>query len=237
MRPRPFDPVARERRCIELLRQMQSARFVLIGGYAVSSYGLIRFSVDLDIVVGAPDVDLIRTVLQREGLEKDDDVTGAAPSGISFERWSDGLVSVDLLVGGVFDRRSGARFAVELVAAGASDRRISGRTASIDASARVAAPETLVVLKLCAGRRVDLRDVAILSRLNLSAAAMKTLITSSPGNAVLHSIEGLEQALPTPQFRDSLKGEFMMKDKRFEECIASARRLCTAIRGLVSTLP
>ena len=237
MRPRRVDPVARERRGIELLRIMGHTRFVLIGGYAVSSYGLPRFSVDLDIVVRATDVEPIRALLRKEGLDKDRDLRGVVPSTISFEAWSDGLIGVDLLIDEVVDRRSGAIFPIELVERGASNRLVSGRGASVNASVNVAAPETLLMLKLCAGRLVDLRDVAILSRLDLSPEKMKRLASAAPRDALLQTTERLERALLTREFKDSLKGEFMMKERRFEECVASTRRMCETIRGIVSALP
>ncbi len=237
MRPRRFDPLARERRCIELLQKMAGIRLVLIGGYAVSSYGLPRFSVDLDIVIRTTDAESIRVLLRQEELERDVDVKGVVPSRVSFERWSDGLVSVDLLLDGVFDRRSGAIFPIEIVETGTSSRLVTGRGATINASATVAAPETLVILKLCAGRLVDLRDIAILSRLSLSPEKLKHLSSVAPRDAMLQATERLERALLTREFKDSLKGEFMMKEQRFDECVASARKMCETIRGIASSLP
>ena len=54
---------------------------------------------------------------------------------------------------------------------------------------------------------------------------------------MLQTTERLERALLTREFKDSLKGEFMMKERRFEECVASTRRMCETIRGIVSALP
>ena len=237
MRPRRVDPLARERRCIELLEKIAGIRLVLIGGYAVSSYGLPRFSVDLDIVVRTTDAESVRVVLRKEGLERDVDVKGVAPSPVSFERWSDGLVSVDLLINGVFDRRSGAVFPIEIVETGTSIRLVMGRGASSTASATVAAPETLLILKLCAGRLVDLRDVAILSRLNISPERVEQLSSVAPRDALIRTTERLERALLTREFKDSLKGEFEMKERRFEEYVISTRRICETIRGIASSLP
>jgi hypothetical protein len=234
MSPVRPDPVARERRCFELLEAIKGSRAILIGGYAVSSYGLPRFSVDLDLVVHEADAEKLRGMLQNQGLKKKRDRDGAGQVAGGFEQWSDGLVSVDMLINGVSDRRSGASFKFATIEESAANRTFTGRAATASATAKVAAPETLIVLKLCAGRLVDIRDIAILSRLELRWDSIEQLVSLAPADAIMRTLDRLTFALGTLEFKDSFKGEFMMKEPRYQECVASAKRLCDVVRRQVS---
>jgi len=228
------DPGARERRCFELLEAIQGSRAVLIGGYAVSSYGLPRFSVDLDLVVHKSDTENLRAILRDHSLTMMKSRPGGEQFTGAFEQWSDGLVSVDLLIDGVADRRSGASFDFETIEETASNQTFTGRAVPTSATARVAAPETLIVLKLCAGRLVDLRDVAILSRLKLQSEVLGRLLLIAPADAISRTIDRLASALSTQEFKDSFKGEFRMKEPKFQEYLASAKGLCEIVRGQIS---
>jgi len=43
---------AREKVCFDVLKLLEkNESYVVIGGYAVSSYGFLRFSIDLDFVI------------------------------------------------------------------------------------------------------------------------------------------------------------------------------------------
>src|SRR3972149_106169 len=84
---------------------------VLVGGSEISSYWFPRFSVDLDLVLPASEVDGVRTVLRPRGFVRDADRDGTGILRGRFERWirRDGAlpVSVDMMVDGIADRVSG----------------------------------------------------------------------------------------------------------------------------------
>src|SRR3990170_5001845 len=83
---RPQD-LARERTCFEVLRSLAGRTFVLVGGFAISAYGFRRFSVDLDLVLPASEVDGVRTVLRPRGFVRDADRDGTGMLRGRFERW------------------------------------------------------------------------------------------------------------------------------------------------------
>ena len=53
----------REREIFETLKKIKDSEFVLIGGYAVTSYTLPRFSVDCDIVL--KDIDELKKISKK----------------------------------------------------------------------------------------------------------------------------------------------------------------------------
>jgi hypothetical protein len=53
----------REEGCFDILVSFQAEEAILIGGYAISAYGLSRFSVDLDLVTAEATADRLRAVL------------------------------------------------------------------------------------------------------------------------------------------------------------------------------
>lgn len=91
----------REKACMDLLAKLPK-KFVLIGGYAVSSFDFPRFSVDLDLVIKESDLQEFTDVLSVEGfsIAQEANEFSMVYKGqfIRFEKKVSGLpVSADLL--------------------------------------------------------------------------------------------------------------------------------------------
>lgn len=125
----------REAAIFALLQQIAKYEWVLIGGYAVNAYTLPRFSVDCDIVVrGETALRPIIAVLERNGFKEQNTEREALPYGGKFLRYERDIgermrVSMDIIVGNIFDRQSGVVFAADWVFAN-SAMRLSMRTSS-----------------------------------------------------------------------------------------------------------
>jgi len=229
---RPHD-LEQERAGFALLRRFREAEAVLVGGYAVSAYGPPRFSLDLDFVVPAAALPGIRGLLQSADLARIRNWEGAAAFAGRAERWSRGEeaipLSVDLLIDGISDRVSGASHPYASVRHGARRVIVRGLDPSSEAEALVAAPEVLVALKLEAGRRVDLRDLAVLAGTDLDVERIATFLRRDRRGVLLEHLDALAAALARRDFQDSLKGVYMIDDRAF-------RRVANRTEGLVRDL-
>jgi len=229
MRPQDLE---RERAGFALLRRFRETEAVLVGGYAVSAYGPPRFSLDLDFVVPASALPGVRGLLQSADLARIRNWEGGAVLAGRAERWSRGEeaipLSVDLLIDGISDRVSGASHPYASVRRGARRVIVRGLDPSSEAEALVAAPEVLVALKLEAGRRVDLRDLAVLAGTDLDVERIATFLRRDRRGVLLEHL-ALAAALARRDFQDSLKGVYMLDERAF-------RRVANRTEGLVRDL-
>src|SRR6266545_4050292 len=227
MRPQDLE---RERAAFALLRRFRGAEAVLVGGYAVSAYGLPRFSLDLDFVVPASALPGIRGLLKSADLTRIRNWEGGAVFAGRAERWSRGEeavpLAVDLLIDGVLDRVSGASHPYASVRRGARRLIVRGLDPSSEARA-------LVALKLEAGRRVDLRDLAVLAGTDLDLERVATLVRDDRRDVLLKHLDALAAALVRRDFQDSLKGVYMLDERAFRRV---ANRTEGLLRGLRAAL-
>ena len=222
---RPQD-LARERTCFEVLRSLAGRTFVLVGGFAISAYGFRRFSVDLDLVLPASEVDEVRTVLRPRGFVRDADRDGTGILRGRFERWirRDGVlpVSVDMMVDGIADRVSGVVRSFQELRDRATIRRVAGIDSESWADAPVPDRETLLALKIQTGRPVDLRDVAVLAKGALDMEALWGLLSPCPPELLRDHLTRLRAALGTREFQDSVKGVFVLTEPTYREIVRTA---------------
>jgi len=227
MRP---DPLARERTCIEVLRELEGAELVLIGGYAVSTFGPARESVDIDLVLPSRAVPAVRTVLERREFLQEERRIGTDAFAGRVERWTLGTaplpVGADLLIDGVSDRVSGVTHSFEGLRGHAHTRTVSNRDRSLTASVPVADAEALIGLKLPVGRLVDLRDVAVLAAEPLRIDVVDEFLKSCPRDILVRNVGKLRSALSAQNFRDSLKGVYRLDERTFERYARAAKALC-----------
>ena len=236
---RPED-LQRERACFALLRSLEARDAVLVDGYAVSAYGLPRFSVDVDLVLPGSTLRRFRPILKAAGLVRVREWRGGAAFAGCAERWSRGEgpmpVSVDLLVDGISDRVSGAAHSFAAVRRGATRRVVRGLGPSSEARALVAAPEVLIGLKLEAGRRVDLRDIAVLSGADWRLEGIVSFLRGVRTDVLREHVEALGRALGQREFQDSLKGVYMLDERAFTRYADRARALVLALRGALARI-
>ena len=96
----------REKECFDFLKQIpKQNEYVVIGGYAVTSFGFPRFSVDLDITIPGNELSFFKKLLSENDFNLKINKEDLAYSG-RFERYEKGLISIDLLINGVQSRQT-----------------------------------------------------------------------------------------------------------------------------------
>lgn len=230
MRPKDLE---RERTCFRVLRAVSERECILIGGYAVSAFGPSRFSVDLDLVLPPAELSRLQEILRAHEYAQREDKPKKRPLRASFEKWIRGggelPASVDLLIGGVTDRVSGVTRSFDELRSRSSRRRVKGIDSESWADPLVPDIEALLALKLQVGRVVDLRDAVVLSRGPLDITTLIELLRPCPWAILEVHLRRIMAALPTQEFRDSLKGVFVLDEREFQEYAKSAGAMCVGL--------
>src|SRR3989338_8478422 len=155
------DILNRERKCFEVLNSLGSIKYVLVGGYAVSSFDFPRLSVDLDIVVPASEISIIKALLVKMGFSKTEERSGfdKVYSG-RFERYNISAelpAAVDLLVNSITSRQTGFSYSFDYLLRNSEIREIRGWNQSLKSRNRVADREMLLALKINSMSMADKR--------------------------------------------------------------------------------
>ena len=137
--------------------------FVVIGGYAISTYKK-RFSVDLDVVIKEADFLNFEKLLLKEGYsinyEKEIDVL----YGENFKRFVKKMnnlpVYVDLLINGLVSRTTNASWSFESIDKNSQKRKLN------NLEFLTPAKELLTSMKIHSGRLSDVRDIIVLMPCN-----------------------------------------------------------------------
>jgi hypothetical protein len=197
----------------------EKLEFVIVGGYAVSSYKH-RFSVDADIVIQSKDLEKFETVLKREkftkGYEKDLD----NPYSSKFMRYQKGLASVDLLIDAIASRTTNACFSYELLLNNSSKRKIIGIEKEV--LAMVPSKEMIIVMKIHSGRLTDFRDVAALAK-DSNTETIKKFIFIGNLKVLKANLDHLNKIVYDKNFVDSFKGVFI--EKKFDVDLKQVERI------------
>jgi hypothetical protein len=228
----------RERLCLELLRKLPQ-KFVLIGGYAASSFDFPRFSVDLDLVIRGKDVELFSGILKREGfrLVKDLGDFSKFYKGriMKFEKKVDVLpVSVDLFVDMIQARQTDAAYSFEYLWKNSEIRKVVGIGVKDDVEARVASREMLIALKINSMRMADQRDIISLCNGSIDVTKVLTHLKRVDKEKILNHIDILVTTLEKPESKDSIKGVFGISDQVYKRIIDKAKKEILSIRKGIS---
>ncbi len=158
----------REKEIFTILKNLHEQDFVLIGGYAVNTYTIPRFSVDCDIVVMGKEKlsEIGKILVENKYILREVDKTASGYYG-EFVRYEKELayqfkVSMDILVNAVLDRRSNATFAASWVFENSEKRILRGKTINEEISLRIINSNALIAMKTVACRSTDIRDVFML---------------------------------------------------------------------------
>ena len=138
----------REKECFTFLKLIpKEKKYVIIGDYAVSSFGFPRFSVDLDIAIPENELFFFKELISKNGYEfvigKDD----LAYSG-KFERYTKDLVSIDLLINGVQSRQTGYHYSFQYIFKNSQIRETSGWNQTNKVKVRIAKKEMFTPLAI-----------------------------------------------------------------------------------------
>jgi hypothetical protein len=211
----------REKEIFETLKKIKDSEFVLIGGYAVTSYTLPRFSVDCDIVLkNTAELEEISKSLIEIGYKKEKiDKTKISYDG-NFERYEKVLannfkVSIDILINEVLDRQTGISFPAEWIFENSEFRNVKGKTIKEELKLMVANPDALTAMKISACRTNDIRDVFMLALYIKNKKWIKEEISKRYN--FNERFSKLKDKIESKQFKDGLQGVFgLIDDKLFE---------------------
>ncbi len=214
----------REKEIFEALKKIKTCQFVVIGGYAVNAYALPRFSVDCDVVV---EDDAAAKAIGSElgksgyiGAKSDKRLSYEGNEG-KFERHEkqidkDFKVSVDILIGEVFDRQTGCSFSAKWVFDNSAIRRLRGKTITESLELRIIDIDALIVMKFICARLPDIRDVFML----MPSAKDKRWIKEEISKRLYFekAFHKIEAKVTSSQFKNNLQGVFGYVDtKAFEK--------------------
>lgn len=224
----------RERVCLELLKKLPQ-KFVLIGGYAASSFDFPRFSVDLDLVIRGKDIELFSGILKGEGfrLVKDLGDFSKFYKGriMKFEKKVDVLpVSTDLFMDMIQARQTDAAYSFEYIWKNSEIRKVFGVGAKDDVEARVANREMLIALKINSMRMADQRDIISLCNGSIDVTKVLNHLKRVDKEKILNHIDILITTLKKPESRDSIKGVSGISDQVYKRIIDKAKKEILSIR-------
>jgi len=229
----------RERVCLELLKKLPQ-RFVLIGGYAASSFDFPRFSVDLDLVIREKDVELFSGILKGEGfrLVKDLGDFSKFYKGriIKFEKKVDVLpVSADLFTDMIQARQTDAAYSFEYLWKNSEIRKVVGAGVKDYVEARVADREMLIALKINSMRMADERDIISLCNGSIDVTKVLNHLKRVDKKKILNHIDILVTTLEKPESKDSIKGVFGISDQVYKRIMDKAKKEILSVRKGIST--
>ena len=208
---------SREALILHVLEEL-SRDVILVGGYAVNAYVPPRFSIDCDLVV-LKGVAGIEKVLVKNGFEETE--RGEVPQGeyIRFVHKKE-AVSFDLLVHAVLDRDSKVVFEGSLFTRYSRERITVGRANPIRISMKIADPELLFAMKFVSARRQDIRDIFMLSGIEMNWNLIEELIkVKCDGELIKRRTALIRAKIMGKSFRDGLHGAFgKIPEEIFNDC-------------------
>jgi len=206
---------ARESEIIRVLKILGSrvGRFVVVGGYAVNAHASHRFSVDSDLVIAKNDLASLENILREEGYKRRrtrqhlEEVYGGRTR--EYVKLIGGRrVSVDLFVDCLICRRTGGVWSYELMRQNSLELNVIGLTDS--AVLLVPRRELLIAVKAHSGRRVDLRDVIMLSE-GADWEAVPEFTACGAREKVIGQVEFALETIGKNEFSSALRAQFGLR--------------------------
>jgi hypothetical protein len=230
--------IEREKGCLELLGKLPK-RFVLVGGYATSSFDFPRFSVDLDLVVPGKEVKKFKEVLENEGFRLIQDLGefGDFYKGrmMRFQKKVNTLpISVDLFVDMVLARQTDVAYSFEYLWKNSEIRKVVGAGVKDYVEARVANREMLIALKINSMRTADQRDIISLCNGSIDVTKVLNHLKRVDKEKILNHIDIMVTTLEKPESKDSIKGVFGISDQVYKRIIDKAKKEILSIRKSIS---
>ena len=205
----------REQICFDFLSLLEKEEdYVVIGGYAVSSFGFPRFSVDLDVIISDGKKSVFHRLIADSGFVLSIEKTDLAYAGV-FERHRKGLVSIDLLINAVQSRQTGYSYPFSYVFTHSVKRQVTGWDPVHKARVRIAKKELLIALKLHSLRDSDTRDIIMLCYETPDVSAVVNHLMNGPKKKIAEHVSELLSVINDQHFKDSLKGVFRL----MSECL------------------
>jgi len=191
---------------------------VVIGGYAVTSYGFPRFSVDLDLTIPISEVPFFKDQVRQSGFVFTKGKEDLAYAG-RFERYEKNLVSIDLLINGVASRQTGYCYPFCYIFKHSHIRETSGWDPANTVKARIATKEMLIALKIHSMRTADKRDIIMLCYERPAVHLIITHLKEGPRKKIQGHIDELRALLRSSALKDSLKGVYSIDEFIYKKTI------------------
>ena len=213
--------ISKENAIFDILQKFLDANlyFVIVGGYAVSSYKH-RFSVDADIVIQSKDLEKFESLLKKEGFVKGREKELNNQYSSKYMRYEKGFTSVDLLIDAIASRKTGAALSYNILLSNSSKRKIIGIEKEV--TALVPSKEMIIVMKAHAGRLTDYRDIAALAK-DTDIEIIKRFLFIGDLKVLQEHLDELNKAVNNKNFIDSFKGVFI--EKRFDVDLRQVEKL------------
>ena len=222
---------SREKECFDFLNQIPKERkYAVIGGYAVTSFGFARFSVDLDITIPESELSFFKKLTQDNGFGLTIVKEDLAYSG-RFERYEKGLVSIDLLINGVQSRQTGYLYPFQYIYKNSQMRETSGWNPANKAKAIIVKKEMLIALKIHSMRMADKRDIIMLCYEKPDTQSILTHLENSPRKKIIEHITELLSVFSNNKFKDSLKGVYSINDKIYKKTIERCQQAMIELKN------
>ncbi len=213
--------LGREKEVLRLIELFtgNNLKFIVIGGYAVSTYKK-RFSIDLDIVVQEKDLLKFEELLIKEGYSFSYEKEISLLYGENFKRFrkkmNDLPVDVDLLINGLVSRSTDSTWSFESIDKNSQKRKLD------NLEFLTPSRELLISMKIHSGRLSDVRDIIALMPCNKDK--LKEFLLRGNLFNLKASIKKQALFIEKPQFDDSFKGIFGIQAYNPKE-IETAKKL------------
>ncbi len=220
--------IEREREILRILERISGTNFILVGGYAVSSLAMHRFSVDCDLVV-SKDLARIKNILKEEGYAPQYKKEGFdALYGGRFENYAKKInstsVFVDLLINSLVSRGTNASWSFEYI----KKHSIASKIGAPPVTCAVPEKELLVAMKIHSGRKADIRDIIMLAS-GCDLEKVVKHIKRGDEKLLLDKIDSILNSLGDEKMIDSLKGVFRL-ERDVERDIRNSKKFMESIR-------
>ncbi len=225
-----FDLIKRENEIFKILEEFikNDLKFVIVGGYAVSSYKH-RFSIDADIIIKKEDRGKFEELLKKKKFVKTinkelDHVY--APEYMRYETKERPPAVIDILINGIGSRTTNASFSMEKIEKYSKNRKITGTEKEI--TALVPDKEVLIALKIHSGRLTDFRDIVALCQ-KIDIGLIKTFVKVGDKKVLKENIDKLLSLIENKNFIDSFKGVF--QEKKYDIDLKEVKKLKTILEN------
>lgn len=202
---------ARENQLFDILQTFSENElpFLVIGGYAVSAFHH-RFSVDVDMVIQADQLDRFDELLRTEGYEQFEDRQLAQGRFVAYRKDAELPVTVDLMVDAVQSRKTGGTWGFDELDEQAHRTEIEGSETAV--TVRIPTKELLVAMKLHSARLTDARDVVALAD-DVDFDRVAGFMDRGDPDQLTAALERVRGVITAEGFVDAFKGVFATRER------------------------
>lgn len=201
----------------------KSLDFIIVGGYAISTYKK-RFSIDLDVVVKEDELKEFEKILEKEGYSLRYEKEISLLYGENFKRFMKKMnnlpVDIDLLVNGLVSRTTGATWGLDYIKRHSVKRKLN------NLEFLTPEKELLIAMKFHSGRLSDIRDIVAL--MPCGKEKLRKHLLKGDVKKLKEAMKKQASFLDKPQFDDSFKGIFGLHVYK-EKDVREAKKLVKEI--------